>query len=169
MEDFVMPSIGDVAFWVSLVGLLILAVRNFIRHRKVRQIIFSVILLSTCGVIYAAFFESDTDVRPKGEQLIQWPFVIILYICMLMGMALSYLYNLFSAPKKSRQPFDVGNFLAPFFASPIVFIPLLSAFQDSGVDLSNLTEPKLMIFLIGIQNGFFWKEFFKNRHKGQAS
>jgi len=164
-----MASLGDMVFWLSITGLLVLALWNFIRYRKVKQIALSIFLLSICAGIYGTLFHSGAAVRAKGEQAPEWPFVVILYVCMIIGMALSYLYNLYSAPKAARQPFDIGNFLAPVFASPIVFIPLLSAFQGSGVDLANLTSAKLVIFLVGVQNGFFWKELFEKRRKEQGS
>ena len=60
-------------------------------------------------------------------------------------------------------------FIAPVFASPIVFIPLLTAFQNANVDLNRLTVPKLLIFFVAYQNGFFWKEFFDLKQREEAS
>jgi hypothetical protein len=73
----------------------------------------------------------------------------------------------YAGPRPNRQPFDLGTFLAPMLVSPIVFIPLLSAFQSIDVDLANLATPKLMIFLVTFENGFFWKAFFDNRRREQ--
>jgi hypothetical protein len=50
----------------------------------------------------------------------------------------------------------------PIFASPIVFVPLLTLTTDvasGGV----LGDGKLMVYLVAFQNGFFWKGFFEQR------
>lgn len=88
-----------------------------------------------------------------------------LFICMLLGMASQSLYWRFEQPKRQRPPWDWGMFVAPVFASPIVFIPLLAAFQNANVDLKELTVPRLMIFFVAYQNGFFWKEFFDRKQR----
>jgi hypothetical protein len=57
--------------------------------------------------------------------------------------------------------------LLPMLASPLVFIPLLGAFQNAPVDLMSLTLPKFMVFFVAFQNGFFWKEVVDNFRKKQ--
>jgi hypothetical protein len=84
---------------------------------------------------------------------------------MLLGMLSQYIYTRLEQPKDLRKKFDLGLFLAPIFTSPIIFIPLLSAMQNAEVDLQNLTTPKIMIFLVAFENGFFWKELFDHRRK----
>jgi hypothetical protein len=88
-----------------------------------------------------------------------------LFICMLLGMAAQFLYSYFVLPRADRRPFDLGLFVAPVFASPIVFIPLLAALQNADIDLTALTIPRMMVFLVAFQNGFFWKDFFDRRRK----
>jgi len=98
--------------------------------------------------------------------------VIVLYICMLLGMFSNFLYARFTKEKENRGKFDFGTFIAPVFASPVVFLPLLAAFQETGADLQNFTNGKTMIFLVAFQNGFFWKEYFDNvqrEKKGEAN
>ena len=80
-------------------------------------------------------------------------------------MTCHYLYTLLSMPKNQRRSFDFASFIAPVFASPIVFIPLLASFQNADVDLTNLTLPKFMVFFVAFENGFFWKELVDNRRK----
>ena len=91
--------------------------------------------------------------------------MIILYLCMLLGMAAQYAHNRFFLPKAQRPEFDFGLFLAPIFASPIIFIPLLAAMQNAEVDLAQLTVPKMMVFFVAFENGFFWKEYFDHRRQ----
>jgi hypothetical protein len=88
-----------------------------------------------------------------------------LYICMLLGMFSQYIYRRFELPRRQRRKWDWGLFLAPVFASPIVFIPLFAAFSNAGIRLENLPGPRFMVFLVAFQNGFFWKEFFDKKQK----
>ena len=61
-------------------------------------------------------------------------------------------------------------FLMPIFASPIVFIPLLTITSDVAMGGGAFTKSKLMVYLVAFQNGFFWKGFFdKARHKAQGT
>jgi peptidoglycan/LPS O-acetylase OafA/YrhL len=86
---------------------------------------------------------------------------------MVIGMFAQYLYRHFESPVRYRRKWDWGCFMAPVFASPTIFIPLAAAFQNSDIDLTkdSLTLPRLMIFLVAFENGFFWKEYFDRRRK----
>jgi hypothetical protein len=92
-----------------------------------------------------------------------------LYICMVAGMLSQYLYRHLERPRTRRLKWDWGLFLAPVFASPIIFIPLLAAFQNNGLDFNSMAVPRLMIFFVAFQNGFFWKEFFDQKRKDEAT
>lgn len=88
-------------------------------------------------------------------------------ICMLAGMFAQFLYRHFEREKRYRKQWDWGLFIAPIFASPIVFIPLAASFQNVDIDLTGerMTLPRLMIFLVAFENGFFWKEYFDRKRK----
>jgi hypothetical protein len=90
-----------------------------------------------------------------------------LAICMLAGMFAQYLFRHFEREKRFRRKWDWGLFIAPIFASPIVFIPLAASFQNVDIDLTrqSMTLPRLMIFLVAFENGFFWKEYFDRKRK----
>jgi peptidoglycan biosynthesis protein MviN/MurJ (putative lipid II flippase) len=90
-----------------------------------------------------------------------------LAISMIFGMLAQYLYRHFERPERNRTKWDWGCFMAPIFASPIIFIPLAAAFQNADVDLAKdrMTLPRLMIFLVAFENGFFWKEYFDRKRK----
>lgn len=160
-----MVNVSDAVFWISLAGLFVLTLWGFVRGRNILWSLLLIAILSAVGVGYHVFFQSSSQISPKGDQPHQWAFIVVLYAFMLLGMASNYLYGRFETTKSTRPPFDAGNFVAPIFVSPIVFIPLLGAFQNTYVDLTNLTVPKLMIFLVTFENGFFWKEFFDNRQR----
>lgn len=99
------------------------------------------------------------------EDLALW---VALYICMLVGMFAQYCYRHFERPRRNRIKWDWGLFMAPVFASPIVFIPLATSFISAGLDLKSFTAAKFMIFLVAFQNGFFWKEFFDLKRREAA-
>lgn len=107
-------------------------------------------------------FSSGVVAKGPGQDLV---LASALYICMLLGMFAQYAYDIFEKPLKRRLKWDWGLFWRPFFASPIVFIPLLTAFQGAGVDLRSLTVPRLMIFCVAFQNGFFWRQFFDRKQR----
>ncbi len=53
-----------------------------------------------------------------------------------------------------------------FFLRSWVFrLLLLAALQNADVDLENLTAPRMIVFLVAFENGFFWKEYFDHRRK----
>ncbi|MCC9168641.1 hypothetical protein [Pontibacter harenae] len=97
--------------------------------------------------------------RPSGEII----YIILLYISMILGMTAQYFYYHFEMAKNQRKKFDFGTFIAPFFLSPIVFLPLLAAFQDADVDLSRSVSPRFMTFIVAFENGFFWRYYFDKR------
>ena len=160
-----MSSLANTVFWVSLAGLVVLAVLGFIRSKRIGRLFLWISCLVLCGGIYYFVFQPTPHMQPKGEESNQAGFVIVLYICMLAGMACHYFYTLLLQPKRERESFDIGSFLAPIFASPLVFIPLLGAFQNADVDLARLTLPKFMVFFVAFENGFFLKEVVDNRRK----
>jgi hypothetical protein len=162
-----MTGVTNIVFWTSLAGLSLLIVFRNIRTRRIAALLFWIAVLAACGVTYFYIFQDHNAVSAKGEQPNQTGFVVVLYVCMFLGIVCHYFYSWFLKIKKERVPFDWGNFLAPIFASPIIFVPLLAAFQSADIDLTKLTVPKFMIFLVAFQNGFFWKEVVDNRGKEQ--
>ena len=162
-----MTNLSDAIFWTSLLVLLALTLWRFVRNRNILRSLLAIGVLIAFGAGYYVLFQSGSQIQAKGEQPHQSAFIVVLYVCMLLGMAANYFYRRYVATKTVRPPFDVGNFIAPIFVSPIVFIPLLSAFLNTYVDLANLTAPKLMIFFVTFQNGFFWKDFFDNQQREQ--
>ena len=164
-----MTDLMGILFWFSLAGLSILAVLSYRKSKNLSHLLMWIALLAVCGGTYFVVFQAQWSISSKGEQQPnQTGFVIVLYVCMLLGMGWHYFYTLLLTPKRDRDPFDIGSLLAPVFASPLVFIPLLGAFQNSQVDLASLTLPKMMVFFVAFENGFFWKEVVDNRRKEQA-
>ena len=152
---------------LSLAGLLLGSGARAIRTGEWRAFLLGSGTLGVFAVFLNRLFGfpfPHTAVIAKGpsEDLM---LAAALYLCMLCGMFAQYLYRRLERPKRTRPKWDWGLFVAPMFASPIVFIPLLATFQSAGIDLKHLTTPRLMIFFVAFQNGFFWKEFFDQKQK----
>jgi len=96
--------------------------------------------------------------------------MIICYASMLLGMAAEYGYSI--AERKTRgesTTFDTLTFLMPIFASPIVFIPLLTLTAELGAAGGAFSRTRLMVYLVAFQNGFFWKQLFEQRRQSVTS
>jgi hypothetical protein len=155
---------ADIVFWVSLAGLFALAVHSFWQRHNIGHLLAWLAILAASGGWYFIAFDLSPHFQSKGEQS-STPAMVILYLCTVGGMACNYLYAHFMKPIRKREPFDFGCFIAPMFASPIIFAPLWSAFHEAGIELTAL---KFAAFFVAFENGFFWKEFFDNR-RGQHS
>jgi hypothetical protein len=93
--------------------------------------------------------------------------VIVCYLAMLLGMMAEYGYA--QAEKGyTHFKFEPLSFLMPIFASPIVFIPLVTLTSDLGQG-GAFTRAKLMVYLVAFQNGFFWRSFFEERRRHAAA
>ena len=157
----------QIPLWFSFFGLALLILRFAVVEKQLKRAsLYLALLILAFVAVYAGFFSGDS-LRPKGgnDDLI---FALVLYGFMLLGMAAHYLFQRFSQPQKQRPPFDFGLFVAPVFTSPIVFIPLMAAMQNVDMNFHRLELPRLMVFFVAFENGFFWKEYFDNRRKLKA-
>ncbi len=74
--------------------------------------------------------------------------VVAMLVCVVLGMAAQYLFNLGEDPWKWRP------FLRPVVISPIVLLPLLGSVE--GADRLSTFQFVSFLFL-AFQSGFFWK------------
>jgi hypothetical protein len=155
----------------ALVGLclgaiLAIEVYRAIKTRSGRHLAFALVVLVAFSIfLHQLFgFPFPSQIVAKGGNS-DLAVAVALFICMLLGMGAQFIHGHFIVPRAERKPFDIGLFVAPVFASPIVFIPLLAALQNADIDLTNLTIPRMMVFLVAFQNGFFWKDFFDKRRR----
>jgi hypothetical protein len=158
----------------SVVTLAALSVYRGIQNKNWRLLTLQIIALVLCLVLLRGLFDFPSVPKPlidrgDDEEQQEVYFVIVLYFCMLLGMGGQYLFNRFEHPETERKKFDVGLFIAPVFASPIIFIPLLAALQNADIDLVRLTVPKTMVFFVAFENGFFWKAYFDQRRQERES
>jgi hypothetical protein len=154
----------------SIVGLLILTFWRIRKTRNWRSFGVQLVALALCSLLlYGIFgfpFAKKIPVS-RGEEGQDIFLVIVLYGFMLLGMLAQYGFHHFGRPKVQREPFDLGIFLAPIFASPIIFVPLFAALQSSNINLSEFDAPRLMLFLVAFENGFFWKDYFDHRRRAK--
>jgi hypothetical protein len=118
-----------------------------------------VLLVAALGVFAFALRDS---VESKGGIDETAPLVFC-YLAMLLGMFAEYGYSQ-AEQGRTKLTFVLMDFLMPIFASPIVFIPLLTITADMAQG-GAFTRSKLMVYLVAFQNGFFWKSFFEQRRK----
>ena len=117
----------------------------------------TLIVLAACWVVYAL---APTAVQTRGasDEIVA---IVICYFSMVLGMMAEYGYAQAERGNKKFE-FELMSFLMPIFASPIVFIPLLTLTSEVAIG-GAFTRPKLMVYLVAFQNGFFWKSFFEQR------
>jgi hypothetical protein len=145
----------------SVVGLtLVVGCRDLVRGRP-RQFMPSAFLLALSAAVYAFAFP-DSNIQTKGP-IQEGVAVAFCYVSMALGMVAQYYYKQ-AERGDTKFTFEPMEFLMPIFASPIVFIPLLTITADMSFS-GAFTKAKLMVYLVAFQNGFFWKSFFEQRQK----
>lgn len=153
---------------ISLLGLTAIGVYWLVTTRNWRLF---VLMLGIVGA--GAFFLTEESLvalgapRARGSRDSSQDVyvVIVLFMCMLLGMLAQYGFKRFEGSRETRQPVDWANLLAPVFASPIVFVPLLGALQNADIDLRRLDAVRIMVFFVAFENGFFWKDYFDHRRR----
>ena len=86
----------------------------------------------------------------------------LLFVVMIFGMMAEYFYS------HGFGKIDWSGFAKPFFASPIVFLPLVAANERAMTGLEVFEMGDLMLFLVAFQNGFFWKMVFERQQQQAA-
>ncbi|HEY5619120.1 MAG TPA: hypothetical protein VIK60_14355 [Vicinamibacterales bacterium] len=113
------------------------------------------------GIVYAL---APSAVQTRGG-IDEAASIAFCYVSMVLGMIAQYFYAQAERGNKKLE-LDWMTFLMPIFASPIVFIPLLTLTSEVAMG-GAFTRAKLMVYLVAFQNGFFWKSFFEQR-RGEA-
>jgi hypothetical protein len=145
----------------STVGLTVaMAYRDLVRRRPARLSPTALLTALSIAVYILAF--PDTTIETKGT-IQEGVAVALCYLSMLLGMIAQYFYKQAERGDKTFS-FAPLEFMMPIFASPIVFIPLLTITEEMALS-GAFTKAKLMVYLVAFQNGFFWKSFFDQRQK----
>jgi len=155
---------------LSLVGLLIVSIRHTRESHNFRLLTVHVGVLCTFSLLFWLFFQRLGVITASSESHGNEAFLmIILYVFMFLGMFAHAGYKRFIQPQTPKLRFDLGLFLAPIFASSLVFIPLLASLRNDASFLDGMTTMKMMVFFVTFENGFFWKEYFDNRKMEKAT
>src|SRR5258708_2153055 len=128
----------DMPFWMtilvifSLVTLLVLAGMRASNTKNLRLLIVETLPILGFGAFLHVLFgfpipKSTVAKSPSSDLAVG----VALFVWMALGMLAQFLYNHFAVPEEERKSFDWGLFVAPLFASPIIFIPLLAALQNA--------------------------------------
>jgi hypothetical protein len=141
---------------VSL-SLLVLDLAYRVFRRGSRLLPTALVVLAAGWVVYALAPDA-MQTRGATDEIVA---IVICYASMVLGMMAEYGYAQAERGNKKIE-FDLMSFLMPIFASPIVFIPLLTLTSEVALG-GAFTRPKLMVYLVAFQNGFFWKSFFEQR------
>ena len=102
---------------LSFVGLFLISIYRFLRQKKI--INFCIQLVSICGSFILLYF---IVLRPeilvtKGDSSSEIYFVIVLYVCMLLGIFAHYGYFRLNRQNGNKKVFDWGLFIAPVLIS----------------------------------------------------
>jgi hypothetical protein len=129
--------------------------------RRPLRLALSAALVAGAAAVYSSALSRDTESKGAVQETVA---VAFCYLSMLVGMVAQYCYRQAEAGAKKLR-FKPMEFMMPIFASPIVFIPLLTISSDISMG-GAFTKAKLMVYLVAFQNGFFWKSFFEQRRQG---
>ncbi len=117
-------------------------------------VVLTVFITITLLIILTTLLRS-TESMGTTENPIPWLTVALLYIAMLAGIAAQYFFF-----AEEGDNFQLRAFVKPFLASPVLFIPLASSYQEALHPFEAFSMADLMMLLAAFQNGFFWKIVF---------
>jgi len=161
-----MPYWMTIIAGVSLAVLFLLALVRALRTKRFLRFFVEGLCITAFALLLRVVFGFPTPrVTVAKSASSDLAVGIALFLFMVFGMLAQFLFDHFSASQRERKGFDWGLFLAPLFASPVVFIPLLAAFQNADIDVTHLTTARFMVFLVAFQNGFFWREVFDKQRE----
>src|SRR5688572_28294461 len=140
------------------------------RAGRVRLLPRAVAVLMAGSVVYMLAPRNVATIGSVAETAA----IVFCYLAMIFGMMAEYFYTQAERLQhveagKRKLEFDLLSFLMPVFASPIVFIPLLTLTSDVAAGGGAFSRAKVMVYLVAFQNGFFWKSFFEQRKSAAAA
>ena len=137
----------------SVVGLLVCVWWFNVVRARPRRVLRAVALTVLAAAALRYAFVEPVEAKGTVHETLA---IVFCYASMVLGMVAQYGYT---QARTQNFRFDPAVFFMPIFVSPIVFIPLLTVVADVNTT-GALAQPKLMVYLIAFQNGFFWRGFF---------
>src|SRR6266498_1559451 len=127
----------------SLVGSAAgVAYLDLVRRQPKRLLPTALLMCLTMGV-YAFAWSDTVETKGGADETIA---IVLCYLAMLLGMCAEYGYTQAEKGNK-RLTFEPMTFLMPIFASPIVFIPLLTITTDVALG-GAFSKSKMMVYLV---------------------
>jgi hypothetical protein len=125
------------------------------RKRSAALFLGSIVVLVVLLWAYILYAPGSEIEAKAATSPTPWRMVLLMYVAMLFGIvAQAYYFTEDTGPAARTSSFKAA------LASPIIFIPLISSYQSSLMNLGAFSIPELMILLVSFQNGFFWKVVF---------
>lgn len=140
---------------------LILAITGIIAAVLVRktwsltkQVVFILFALGLCLILFFSIkmiAQSSGNIDKGGSSfLAQIPWIeIVLYFCMILGMAGKYFFDAIGTGTKKKIVIHKWLLVKPLFISPLVF----GAIYVSIEKISSV----VLLLVFAFQNGFFWQ------------
>jgi hypothetical protein len=139
-------SISHILRICAAIYLLAIAV-EFARTRRVRRFIWQIAVLLILIVLDGLITNAVTGRVSFGEGTSSGRVVLVMFVCVLLGIAARYVFYL-------KGAFAWLEFVKPLCISPIVILPLIGSVQG----VKNLETMQIISFaLLAFQNGFFWQ------------
>jgi hypothetical protein len=151
-----MSSVLSAVLSASILGLLVCVWWASVVRARPRRLARAVALTVLAVMVLRYSLVEPVETKGAVHETLAIAFC---YAAMVLGMVAQYAYR--QAETRDFR-FDPAAFFMPIFASPIVFIPLLTVIGDVNAT-GALAQPKLMVYLVAFQNGFFWRAFFVER------
>ena len=152
---------------VCFMALIVISIYTFLRERNPTGLAVHLILIGSLAMLLNHLFGFPGHLVSRASDDQETHRLIVLFLAVLSGMIAQHAYCYLEQPRARRKNLRPAVLLAPLFLSPIVFIPVLVAFQNAGVDYEVSVSARLMLFLVAFENGFFWKEFIEHRVKSR--
>lgn len=161
-----MSAVIAIVFVVCIAGLLVFILYKDIRERKWKHLVLELLVLLAVYLIlnrkfhFLSTIQQQIETKGGAQENVT---LVLCFLCTIIGMTAQYFYRQAEADQPKFK-FELAPFLMPIFVSPIVFSPLL-ALLDKNIEGPILTIPKLTLYFVAFQNGFFWKDMLEHQKK----
>lgn len=167
-----MTGMQEFLLTVSLMLWGVLIVVEFIRHKKAYLWwgIVQLVLITLCiGLFHTYLGYLDGIDHKFSLNYSEIAVIVLLYLATVAGIAGNHFFaQIKNLHDKGRQrKIKFFPLLKPLIISPIIFLAVLSQFNQMGVQIDSATALVIQLGL-AFQNGFFWKTILDQVGGGYA-